>query len=180
MAKRDLVEMLTASFNHWDALYQYGGSDPFYADGTNLNLTRNHIIYHKREIEEQFADYPEIYHRETPPVVPMDYMAQPDRIRADAKIALEAYHADEDYQFLLKKVDILSPKVADKLCVHAVIGYAKRLEEAIKDDDLVAMRRHRHHERYLRSFRECAQEVRELKPTEGQLDIFDVLGEVTG
>ena len=42
MAK--LKEELEREFRHWDDLYHHGGYDPFYADGMNLNLTRNHII----------------------------------------------------------------------------------------------------------------------------------------
>lgn len=181
MAKKDLAEQLTESFERWDKLYCEGGSDPLYTDGENLNLVRNHIIYRKREIEEQFepVDYPEIYHRGTPPEVSKDYMAQSDRIRADAARALEMYQSSEDYKFLLARVDLLHPREADNLCIKSIIGYTKGLEEAVKDDDLIRMRRHRNPEVYLRAFRECAREIREIKPREGQMDIFDVLVEVT-
>ena len=31
-------------YKRWDYLYEHGGSDPFWSDGTNLSLLRTHII----------------------------------------------------------------------------------------------------------------------------------------
>lgn len=39
-------------YQHWQKLYEDGGSDPFYTDGANLALVRNHIIYYKKQMEE--------------------------------------------------------------------------------------------------------------------------------
>lgn len=36
----------------WECIYKYGCSDPFWPDGTNLNLIRNHCIYYKRQMDE--------------------------------------------------------------------------------------------------------------------------------
>ena len=33
-------------FSHWNDVHQNGCADPFWPDGVNLNLTRNHIIYY--------------------------------------------------------------------------------------------------------------------------------------
>ena len=33
---------------HWHFLRDHGGQDPFWPDGVNMNLTRNHIIYARR------------------------------------------------------------------------------------------------------------------------------------
>ena len=36
----------------WEAMYKFGCRDPFWPDGTNLNLIRNHCIYYKRQMDE--------------------------------------------------------------------------------------------------------------------------------
>ena len=74
-------------------MYQHGGSDPFYHDGVNLNLVRNHIIYAKRQFAESVSDgdLPEVYYRETPPEVEQSYMARADEIRQNAANTLKIY-----------------------------------------------------------------------------------------
>ena len=50
MAKKKKVDYeaeLIWEYEHWEYLKEYGGSDPHYDDGVNMNLTRNHIIYIK-------------------------------------------------------------------------------------------------------------------------------------
>ncbi|OLN30101.1 hypothetical protein DSOL_3233 [Desulfosporosinus metallidurans] len=169
---------LQKSFDQWDALYEFGGHDPFWPDGVNLNLVRNHILYYKKQIEESCEpeNYPAIYHRESPPEVSQDYMARADEIRENAKHSLALYKQDENYCFLLTRVDRIDPKEAKRLCVRNVINYTKSLEAAIASDDLVTMRRHENSERYLPSFEQCAQRVRELKlPENEQLSLFSLL-----
>lgn len=64
---------------HWIDLNENGGYDPFYADGTNMNLTRNHIIYDKRQImelcEKHGIPFPEEMYLPLPPEVDEYYMA---------------------------------------------------------------------------------------------------------
>ena len=50
--KENPLEELEKAYAQWESLYKQGGSDPFYPDGVNLNLVRNHILYFKRQIEE--------------------------------------------------------------------------------------------------------------------------------
>lgn len=72
-------------YQHWKKLYEDGGSDPYYTDGVNLALVRNHIIYYKKQMEEAClalaCDLPDVYFRALPPEVPEGYMAKPDEIR---------------------------------------------------------------------------------------------------
>lgn len=60
-------------YEHWEYLKEHGGSNPNYDDGVNMNLTRNHIIYYKNEMEDLYGEdmskYPEVYFRELPPEV---------------------------------------------------------------------------------------------------------------
>lgn len=158
---------LKSAYAQWQQLYLDGGNDPFWPDGVNLNLVRNHIIYFKEQIEETCPLYmaDELYQRELPPEVDPSYMAGPDRIREQARRSLRNYLADPNYQYLLHHRDSLSPKQSKELCVGAVLSYVSGLRESISRDSLVDMRRHREPERYLESFRDCAEKVRQALET---------------
>jgi len=121
------------------------------------------------KIEEEYDvdDYPEIYHLDTPPEVPDDYMANADAIRAGAKKALALYLEDENYLFLWESKDKIPLKAAEKLGLKSILNSASCLEYAIISDDLLTMRRHGNAEGYLSTFAFCAERVREiLKPAE--------------
>lgn len=64
---------------HWKEILNRGCNDPFWPDGCNLNLTRNHVIYYKYQIsemcEESGTPLPEEYYLPTPPEVDNNYMA---------------------------------------------------------------------------------------------------------
>ena len=40
-------EELRKSYQNWEYLSHFGGHDPGWPDGVNMNLVRNHIIYEK-------------------------------------------------------------------------------------------------------------------------------------
>lgn len=72
----------------WENLRVRGGQDPFYPDGVNMNLTKNHVIYAKRCLREMAAEHgwelPDEYYLQTPPEVDDGYMAnlkQKDRVK---------------------------------------------------------------------------------------------------
>ena len=92
----DYGKKIENEFRIWEALKTDGGSDPFWADGCNMNLVRNHIIYYKRKIEETLK--PEEY-----PEMPSGYMARELEIRQHAKETLEILRKDENYKFIKKK-----------------------------------------------------------------------------
>ena len=81
--KENPLEELEKAYAQWESLYLQGGSDPFYPDGVNLNLVRNHILYFKRQIEETQPLYKntELFRRELPPQVEDSYMARAEEIR---------------------------------------------------------------------------------------------------
>ena len=70
------AEEIKKAVKHWCDIREHGCSDPFWPDGTNLNLVRNHIIYYKKQISEICLTCgviaPEEFYIETPPVVPED------------------------------------------------------------------------------------------------------------
>ena len=64
---------------HWKTLRDYGCNDPFWPDGINMNLTRNHIIFARMRVQELCQELgcslPEEYLLDVPPEVPDGYMA---------------------------------------------------------------------------------------------------------
>lgn len=173
--KESPEEELQKSFDQWKDLCANGCNDPSWSDGVNINLVRNHIIYYKHQIEEAHPDgnFPAVYYRDTPPEVDQDYMARPEEIRKHAKETLAIFRADKDLKFLKSQVDRLRPADSNKLNVRTIINYAKGLELATEEEDLIAMRRYGHPGTYLSSFSRCAQQVRELKaPDNEQLSLF--------
>ena len=62
---------------NWEVIHKYGCFDPFWPDGTNLNLIRNHCIFYKRQMEEVCKEHslpmPELL--PLPVEVDEDYMA---------------------------------------------------------------------------------------------------------
>lgn len=158
---------LKEEFLRWDHLSTYGGSDPFWSDGVNLNLIRNHIIYSKRELEKGISskeDLPSIYYRETPPEVDEDYYVNSGEIRDGAIKILDQYLNNEDFQFLFTTLPEIT-KVEDKATsIRNVVGYVTGLAISIKEGDLSTMRRHvKGYEGYIESFASCAKKLRELR-----------------
>lgn len=46
-----IAKSILNSFSHWEEVHKNGTSDPFYPDGVNLNLIRNHIIYNQGRLK---------------------------------------------------------------------------------------------------------------------------------
>lgn len=67
----------------WQFINENGCQDPFWSDGTNMNLIRNHVIYHRRQIAELCEEYriqlPVEYYLPVPPEVVDNYMANLDQ-----------------------------------------------------------------------------------------------------
>lgn len=184
--QEDYAKSLEESFGQWEYLLNYGGSDPFWPDGTNMNLVRNRICYYRGKLEEQYGEdkhlYPEVYFREVPPEMEHDYLANVYAIREGAKEKLEAYLENEDLQYLVSVRDVLTANERKRVCIDAVIGYAVGLAHAIRDEDIVTMRRHaKSNGHYQESFRECTGKIRELKDKEWkegeQLTLLSVMEE---
>lgn len=165
--KENLAGEMADSFERWEYLMEHGGSDPFYADGMSMNLVRNHIMYYKnRMVEEYGADYgkyPEIFYRELPPEVDSNYMARAGEIKDGAAQALEYYISDPNFLYLLANKEMLTEKEAKQISLYNVLGYASGLARAIKDGDMITMRRHAGRpEGYLESFAWCAAQMMKL------------------
>lgn len=70
---------IVESIARWKSICENGCNDPFWADGCNMNLERNHILYYKNEISklcsQEEIEIPEEYYLPTPPEVNDNYMA---------------------------------------------------------------------------------------------------------
>lgn len=164
-------------------LKEEGGSDPFWADGVNMNLCRNHILNDRKRIEAELnpEEYPQEYYLEIPPIAYDGYMAKADEIRFKARKTLEALKANEDFLYLRSMLP-QATKDTEKCMnpVRYILGY----EEAVKKDDLVAMRRCQDSEYYVQFLRESRKKLDEIlkmgvsesKIREGQLTIWDFMG----
>ena len=85
MAKQKTVDELiklaadgiSESLAQWEHLRVMGGRDPFWPDGCNMNLVRNHIIHHKMQLLElcEGRELPSEYYLPTPEEVDNNYMA---------------------------------------------------------------------------------------------------------
>lgn len=149
--KVDYAHDLEEEFNCWENLKNYGGRDPFWADRANINLMRNHIIYYKQKIEENYSekDYPAIYFRETPPQVDGEYMARADEIRQNARRTLSIFEQDENLKLIKRKLLPMNSQFLKQISAGNIAGYEIGLSVAIERDDLVAMRRYESSDRYL-------------------------------
>lgn len=174
-----LVNELNSKFEMHKHLMKFGGQDPFWADGYNINLVRNHILYSKEKIkeycEENSCELPKEYFRDTPDEVPDDYMANADEIR---KIADEAViNIKPFYEKLKEEGKYLSEKQKDKICLYNILGYYECLLIAIEKDDLITMRLFRDEngkagQTYIESFESALEKISKMEKVDVQLTLF--------
>ncbi len=74
-----LCKRIRETRKQWEWINGEGGNDPFWPDGCNMNLLRNHMISYKMEIAELCGKHgiklPEEYFLKIPPEVDNEYMA---------------------------------------------------------------------------------------------------------
>jgi hypothetical protein len=84
----EYATQIVREISHWNYILENGCSDPFWPDGANMNLIRNHIISYKLEIAEcceaTGSELPSEYYLPTPPEVDNDYLAIKKGKRADS------------------------------------------------------------------------------------------------
>lgn len=162
MSKSGMNVDYAAALENSFVIHEYGCSDPFWADGVNMNLVRNHIMYYKQQLSEEATLFllPKAYYREVPPEVDNNYMARPDEIRQNAARSMQIIDADENLKFVQQQSVHLTEKQLKQLCIPAILGYAENLRRAISEDDLLTMRRYENPNGYLESFQSAAQKLR--------------------
>jgi hypothetical protein len=92
---QSLIEDIVHEQAHWESIRENGCNDPFWTDGINMNLTRNHIIYAKNKITEICSEtglpLPAEYFTPTPPEVDKSYMAKPSMEQKERIERLQQY-----------------------------------------------------------------------------------------
>ena len=92
---KSYCEQIRKEISRWKDINQNGCSDPFWPDGCNMNLTRNHIIYAQEQIrkicEENQTPLREEYYFSLPPEVDMNYMANLKQKERVARIFCGGY-----------------------------------------------------------------------------------------
>ena len=181
---KQLGKEIRDSRKRYEDLRVHGGSDPFWSDGANMNLCRNHVMYFRKQVETELdpENYPEEYFLEIPAEVSVHYMADPDGIRSRSTAALEVLKENQDFQYLRSKLSGDLDKETSQ-CMNPV-RYVLGMEDAIRRDDLVVMRRCQDPEYYVKYLRESRKKldkilgspILEPKLREGQLTIWDFIG----
>lgn len=86
----DLNNRIIERYSRWKSIFDIGCSDPFWSDGVNINLVRNHITYEKHRVEEELKDnyiaYPESYFYPDPVELPNDFIAVDRKILSEDKV----------------------------------------------------------------------------------------------
>ena len=73
---------LERDYARWEQVYGGIKKDPFWPDGVNANLCRDHILCGKKTNTELYpdAEMPEIYYWSLPQKLPVEYMARKEEI----------------------------------------------------------------------------------------------------
>lgn len=106
-------EQIRKEISQWKDINQNGCNDPFWTDGCNMNLTRNHIIYYQSKIREICTEnrlpLPDEYYLAVPPEVNANYMAnlkqkpRVERLRQTGRIMTGyVYQYDENQMSLFR------------------------------------------------------------------------------
>ena len=167
--KKTLKEELEESFQRWDNELYNGGSDPYYSDGLNMNLLRNHIIAYKTQMKET-GELPQIYHRKTPEELPDSFMAQAENIYQTAIDIFRQCRDDMDYQFLCGLE--LNPKMEKMAEVINALRNVRELEGAIKKQDFVVMRRYYEKPDFKRYRQIVERNPQKIEPKMEQMSLF--------
>lgn len=179
--KDRLAKLLTEELEHWEEIYNHGCQDPFCPDGVNLNLTRNHILWYKRQIEENLEekDYPECYSLPVPPEVEQGYIADREGILADAQLTLKTVQNTQDYAYLstYTQTHRMDDGIDKRLSIVRTMRY---LSDAIDRRDYVYMRKYRKPDLLLSQLHDARVEVERMTEEkkelpQGQLSIFDFI-----
>lgn len=104
-------QCIHGEIEHWKDINQNGCSDPFWPDGCNMNLTRNHIIYYQRQLREICTEnrllLPDEYYFAVPPEVDVNYMAslkqkpRVERLRQTGRITTGRFYQYDENQMSL-------------------------------------------------------------------------------
>ena len=91
--KDAVIRDILKNLHRWEEIKDHGCCDPFWSDGVNMNLTRNHIIYNKRRLlelcEALQEPLPEEYYLPLPPKVDNHYLCKNGERFEERKMRME-------------------------------------------------------------------------------------------
>lgn len=96
---KQLGKEIRDSRKRYEDLRVHGGSDPFWSDGANMNLCRNHVMYFRKQVETELdpENYPEEYFLEIPAEVSVQRARSgSDRRKSDADPGNSETSSDPD------------------------------------------------------------------------------------
>ena len=151
----------SVSYEQWQSIFENGCQDPFWEDGINLNLVRNHIIYFQRQMNDLCEEIgylkPEICSREIPKAVDPHYMARTEEIENQAQKSLALIEQYDDYWKLVSFEKQLTDEQKTAVYYSVTFGYVNNLKNAIDSKDYVTMRRYRDYSWILESISKCLE-----------------------
>lgn len=130
---------IAQELKHWKELHDGTQPciDPFWEEGGNMNLIRNHILRYRELIEKELPPvlYPKEYNLPVPEEYPIRYIGGLDTLIERAKAALQKVKGMKSYLELIQcgYVETISEKQKqhDNIFYNVVLGYVKNLECAI-------------------------------------------------
>lgn len=162
-------EKLQELYDRWNLWRQTGAQDAEVSDGIYLNNLRKGIEAFLRRIENALPEehYPECYYSPLPPVMNDSYMANGAAIKEAARQALESYRRNPDYQWLLEHYSELQSDDRETGEAYRLFCHEEVLEQAIKDGDLLKMKRESCQEGLAVALSLCRKRM-EKKPRSGK------------
>lgn len=158
-----------ATWKHWHSLYEFGGQDPTWSDGCNLNILRGHLIHY---VDLGLIPPPEM---PLPDEVDQNFMAKAEEVLHRAKEALQMYDATPEFGELKN-----SPKSADKDLEYYREFLSQRvisLRNAISKRDLVYCRMaSREPEYYINLAKEKWKLFNAIDRSGEQMSLFEMEG----
>ena len=178
MSLDELIAECEHEYATWKNIRQNGCRDPCWADGVNLNLVRNHIIYAKEKIkeycEQEGVDTSPIFLLELPPQVAPNFMTNAESIKENAKLLLTKIEQMTEYAELMNIHCELSDEQR-KTCGSArFFSQIQWLKQSVARNEFVEMRRFVWQEEYLiKSVSELLAKAKTIVPESRQLNLFD-------
>lgn len=174
--KRNWEDELRKSFEMWNELKNNGGTDPGWSDGMNMNLIRNHILYYKDQLlKNQPENLPAIFFTETPPEVDSNYMANKEKICADAMELLRLISVNSDFLYIVSRKEELDGQKDEDSQLIGVIRAAASLEDAFLKKDYVVMRRILRSRSLELELHNCAEKMKKRPTIQRQLTWDDFM-----
>ena len=154
-------DKLQGLYDRWSEWKLRGCPEADVSDGEYLNRLRNGIEAMMRQIENVLdePDYPDCYYAPLPPVMAVDYMANCQAIKESAIRALANYRSNPDFQWLAGHIQQLDNEDKENSEAYRLLCHAESLEEAIRSDAFLKMKRESFQESLYDDMASCRKRI---------------------